>query len=137
MTTETDPQPEPPPEPRREPFVEAELPDEPVSDVRIELENGMALRERVRRVEAGGLVSLLLTYTRLDPDGNVMFDLTGAAIIAPAHEVALIGENVTRLGDNLEQAILAGREVAVARAADHFAGLAQISDLMATRLGHG
>lgn len=135
MTTETTDQPEPAPEPRRDAFAEQPMPDEPQSDVRIELETGLILRERVRRVEAGGNIALLLTYTRLDPDGAVVLDQSGAPIIAPAHEVTLIGENVTRLGGGLDAAILAGREIAVARAADHFAGLEQISDLMVARLG--
>lgn len=134
--TETTPQTDPAPEPRRETFTEEPMPDEPQSDARVETAGGMVLRERVRRVEAGGNVSLLLTYTRLDQDGAVQLDLTGAPIIAPAHEVALIGENVTRLGrGGLEEAVQAAREVGVARAVDHFAGFDQISDLMVARLG--
>jgi hypothetical protein len=59
----------------------------------------------------------------------------GEPMISPVHEVNLIGENVTRLGNDLNAVLRDGRKVGAARAVDHFLGLATLSGLMQERLG--
>jgi hypothetical protein len=126
---------EPAPEPRRAKFAEAKLPSEPKSDVKLTLESGMVLRERVQRVETGGATNLLLTFTKLDSSGRVERDASGDPIVSPAHEIAFIPENTAHLSDAaIAKALKDAREAAAARAEDHFKGMARISGLMASRL---
>lgn len=126
---------EPEPEPRRAKFSEAKLPAEPKSDVKLTLESGMVLRERIQRVDSGGATNLRVTFTRLDKNGQVERDGSGDPIVSPVHEIAFIPENTANLSAaELAASLKHARETAAARAEDHFKGMERISGLMASRL---
>jgi hypothetical protein len=130
-TTSVDPS----PEPRKEKFTEKPLPAEPKSDVKLVMEGGLTLRERVNRIARGTSVSYVFTYTKLDDDGNVVNDDYGDPIIPPPHEVVLAGDAATRLGaSGIKRELEAGRQVAAAQAVDHFNGLTMLPKLLADRL---
>lgn len=123
------------PEPRKEDFEEKLLPQEPRSDVKLVMDSGMVLRERVKRVESDTGCSLVFTYTRLDNNDEVMLNDYGQPMISFPHEVVLIGEHVNRhTSKQLQEAIKEGRKVAAARAVDHFTGLEKMADIMTSRL---
>lgn len=118
------------PEPRVETFTEEALPSEPKSDVKLVTASGMTLRERVRRIDTNHGVTLLFTYTQLDANGEVVLDTAGEPRISDPHEVSFDGEGFSRVGEEGVAASLQhGREVAVARAVDHFNGLAELAKL--------
>ena len=123
-------------EPRREKFKEAsKLPDEPKSDITILTESGMRLRERVRKLLGPHGVSLIFTYTRLGAGGEVEAGPSGEPIISDPHEVIISAEDLGRGGqDSMAEGLKQGREVAVARAADFFAGLDALPDALAAIL---
>lgn len=122
------------PEPRREKFKEKPLPDEPRSDVKLAMAGGMTLRERVRRFHTDQGTVLAFTYTRLDKNGAVMRNVDGDPMVSPEHEVILIGENVARVRD-VNSLVEEGRQVAAARAVDHFNGIEQLTSVMIDRVG--
>lgn len=125
-------------EPRRETFKQvSKLPNEPASDVAIEA-GGFRLRERVRRINGPQGVSLIFTYTRLI-DGNVEMMEDGRPIITDPHEVVIFAEDMVRVGSEAtKSSLLHGREVAVARAVDHFKGLdalpSRLAEFLAERV---
>lgn len=124
-------------EPRRESFRQiSKLQDEPKSDVALEA-GGMKLRERVKRIEGPHGISLIFSYARLAEDGGVESNGQGEPIISDPHEVQIPGEaglDKKAVGEALK----AGREVAVAKAVDFFAGLdalpAMLSELLTERV---
>src|SRR5438128_8789140 len=108
------------PEPRKENFTEAKLPEEPKSDVKMTLESGVVLRERIYKIEHGEGVTFAFTYTQLDADGNVIKTRSGQPLISPTHEVAFMGENAAKFsGSEINTQLREGRKVAAARAADY------------------
>ena len=131
---------EPAPEPRREKFKQvSKLPTEPRSDIAIETEQGIVLRERVQKVTSPHGVSLIFTFTRLNKEGEVMTDSEGKALVTDPHEVVLTAEDVIRVGaEEVEESLKIGREVAVARAVNHFKGLeklpSMLTDILASRI---
>lgn len=110
------------PQPPRElaAFVEAPLPDEPATDVKITLDDGTVLRERMVRIETGVGFNLVFTSVRLDAAGKV------ASPVGPAFEMPFSGEQLDRLGtpEAVEASIRDGRRAAAAMSRDHFRGLA-------------
>lgn len=123
------------PAPDKLKFRETKLPEEPNSDVKLHTEDGMILRERVKRVLGDGNVSYQFTYTRLNENDNVVQDANGNPMIFRAHEISLMGENAERLGEEgVKDALKSAREIGAARARAHFKGLEIVGDLMASRL---
>lgn len=122
---------EPQPPRERADFKEASLPKEPKSDVKLTLDDGTILRERMRKIpsENGGY-SLVLTSVKLDKKDVVSSE------VAPPHEIVLTGEALARLGspEKIREAIDDARKEAAAAARDHFRGLEMGEQVLAERL---
>lgn len=121
---------EPQPPRARAKFKEAKLPKEPKSDVKITLDDGTVLRERMKKVESDHGYSLVLTNVRLDENDAV------TTAPSPAHEVVFSGETLARLGsvEAIQNAIDVAREEAAALARDHFKGLEMGQQVIASRI---
>lgn len=142
----TRPAPQPP---RRTRFREAKLQGEPETDRKITLlDEDMVLRERIVQTSDGRGVqssadavaptarSLTISLALLDAEGGVVRNSAGEVLIAPAHETLLIGENMARLGtqEAVAEAIKMEREVAAAKAADHFKGMELMDAVLGDRV---
>ncbi len=138
---------EPPenPEPPRAVFKQTStLPNEPKTDVRIELGSGEVFRERLVHVPLaiGGTVedgfNLSISNALLEADGSVARDANGNYQIVPPdarHELRMTGQDMTAMGEaGVKAAIKHAREVAAAKARDYFNGMAIGQAILSSRL---
>lgn len=124
-----------PDEPKRAAFTEKKLPDEPASDVKLELDDGTVLRERVVRSQSNHGYTFRFTHTKLDKEGNVALAGNGEPLLPHSHELCLQGEEAARLGPKgVREAVKREREVAAAKARDFFKGLVEIDKVLAGRV---
>lgn len=100
-------------------FTEAPLPNEPATDVKITLDDGTVLRERMVQIETDNGFSLVFTSVKLDADDKV------ASPVGPRFEMPLSGEQLARLGsaEAIQATIRSRREEVAAASRAHFKGL--------------
>ena len=137
-------------DPQRVKFRETRLKDGG-KDLRLELDDGTVLRERFVRVDrprenvhsnavdvAPVGFSVLISNALLGNGDEVARDASGSVRIAPVHEVVFTGEALARLGsaEAVAAAMQAAREVAAAKAAEHFRGMALGERVLADRISH-
>lgn len=118
-------------------FKEFKLSEKPKSDVKIRLDNGVVLRERMisQPVESG--FNITISNALLDENDKVVKDGDGHRIVPPdaRHELRLEGVAVGRMTDaELKNAIRHAREIAAAKAVDFFNGVDRAKSLLGDRI---
>jgi hypothetical protein len=137
------------PEPPRAKFKEAKLKGEPPTDLKIILESGIKLRERIVwvPVEASavgdvqvtdGALNLVVTHALLTDDDKVATAPGGAFRIksgSQRHEIAFDAERMGGMSDEQVQAAeLQQREVAAHKAERFFGGIERFERLLGGRV---
>lgn len=126
-------------EPQRVGFKEiSDLPNEPKTDVLIELETGEKLRERMTRLPVEEGYSFSFSHALVDDDLAVAKNSDDSfKIVPPAarHEFILSGLDAGNMtADQIKDAVKVAREVGASKAKCYFAGMDEMASIFADRL---
>lgn len=121
------------------------IPGEPATDVRIVLESGLELRERMVEVDTNADAALrpgaaptarsFVISNALLKDGQVALDGEGRPRLSSKHEIAFTNEALGRLGtkEAVQEAVDDARAIAAARAETEFRGMMLHDTVLAPR----